>query len=93
MKEWWVRCPAPAGLGYYERVNAGNRDTEFRHLIDDYRSRCLWFLREDYYPETPADRARVLDLIERHGDLAVLARVAELRTWLSPSSSETSVAS
>jgi hypothetical protein len=25
---------------------------ELRRLVDEYRSRCLWFLREDYYPAT-----------------------------------------
>ena len=68
-------------------------DAEFRRLIDDYRSRCLWFLREDYYPETAAARRRVLQAIERHGDLQALRRVAELRAWLSRDSNETSAAS
>jgi hypothetical protein len=68
-------------------------DAEFRRLVDDYRSRCLWFLREDYYPETAAARRRVLHAIERHGDLQALRRVAELRAWLSRESSETSAVS
>jgi hypothetical protein len=25
---------------------------ELRALMDEYRSRCLWFLRGDYYPST-----------------------------------------
>ena len=64
-----------------------------RRLVDDYRLRCLWFLREDYYPATAAERERVLRLIERHGDVPALHRVAELRTWLSRRSSGTSAAS
>ena len=28
---------------------------ELRGLVDEYRSRCLWFLREDYYPATRDD--------------------------------------
>lgn len=24
-------------------------------LVDEYRARCLWFLREDYYPESVED--------------------------------------
>jgi hypothetical protein len=65
-------------------------DDRFRHLVDDYRARCLWFLREDYYPTTVAERERVLRLIEQHGDLQALQQVAEIRAWLSQSSSDTS---
>ena len=54
-----------------------------RRLVDDYRTRCLWFLREDYYPTTAAERERVLRLIEQYGDLKAFRRVAELRTWRS----------
>ena len=64
-----------------------------RRLVDDYRVRCLWFLRDDYYPETADARERVLRLIERHGDLPAFRRVAEVRTWLSRRSSGTSAAS
>ena len=62
-------------------------------LVDEYRHRCLWFLREDYYPTTPEEQLRVLDYIRRYGDREAFVRVAEVRRWLSPSSSETSVAS
>lgn len=67
-------------------------EDSIRRLVDDYRTRCLWFLREDYYPTTPAECERVLRLIEQHGDLRALRRVADLRTWLSRRSSETSAA-
>jgi hypothetical protein len=59
-------------------------------LVDDYRDRCLWFLRLDYYPQTVDERCRVLDLIVRHGDLEALRRASEIRQWLSPRFSETS---
>ena len=36
-----------------------------RQLIDEYRERCLWFLRPDY--------------IERHGDQQGYRRAAEIR--------------
>jgi hypothetical protein len=45
-----------------------------RRLIDDYRSRCLWFLRPDYYPSSPAERERVLSLIAQHGDQEAFRR-------------------
>ena len=72
-----------------QAVTSGN---PVRRLVDDYRTRCLWFLREDYYPTTAAECERVLRLIEQHGDLRAFRRVAELRTWLSRRSSETSAA-
>jgi len=68
-------------------------EEEFRRLVDEYRARCLWFLREDYYPETPGERERVLELIAKHGDRQAFHRVAEVRTWLSRLSSGTSAAS
>jgi hypothetical protein len=65
-------------------VDAVNR------LADEYRARCLWFLRSDYYPDSTEARLRVLDYIERHGDLAAFRRARELRQCLSPNSSERS---
>lgn len=62
-------------------------------LVDEYRLRCLWFLREDYYPATDAERLRVLQCIERHGDVAAYRRAAEIRSWLSRTSSAPSAAS
>ena len=61
-----------------------------RTLVDEYRGRCLWFLRPDYYPEGVEETLRVLDAIERHGDLRGFRRAAEVREWLSPASSATS---
>ena len=61
-------------------------------LVDEYRTRCLWFLREDYYPETLADAARVLDYIERHGDKEAFQKAATLRQWLLQNSNAPSVA-
>ncbi len=62
-------------------------------LVDAYRNRCLWFMRDDYYPDSDAARRRVLSAIERHGDVAAFKRAGELRKWLSPISSATSAAS
>ena len=59
-------------------------------LVDEYRAQCLWFLREDFYPATDAERLRVLNYIQRHGDRAAFVRAAALREWLSPRSSERS---
>jgi hypothetical protein len=62
-------------------------------LIDEYRTRCLWFLRSDYYPSTPEEQIRVLRYIERYGDREGFRRAREIRQWLSPSSSAPSAAS
>jgi hypothetical protein len=68
-------------------------EAELRRLVDDYRAQCLWFLREDFYPQTTQERERVLALIARHGDQRALRRVAEIRVWLSQCSSATSAGS
>lgn len=62
-------------------------------LVDEYRARCLWFLRLDYYPTTPQDQLRVLGCIERHGDREAFRRAAMLKRWLSPHSSAPSAGS
>lgn len=61
-------------------------------LVDEYRTRCLWFLREDYYPQTPAEACRVLDAIGRHGDVKAFQRAATLRQWLLQNSNAPSAA-
>jgi hypothetical protein len=62
-------------------------------LVDEYRSRCLWFLRQGYYPETTDEAIRVLDSIQSHGDLQAFKRAGELKQWVLANSSGTSVAS
>ncbi len=62
-------------------------------LVDDYRLRCLWFLRPDYYPDTTEARLKVLAYVQRHGDREAYRRAAELRRWLSHSSSAPSAGS
>lgn len=59
-------------------------------LVDEYRTRCLWFLREDYYPQTPVEACRVLESIEKHGDVAAFRKAAVLRQWLLLNSSAAS---
>jgi hypothetical protein len=65
---------------------------QVRELVDQYRQRCLWFLRADYQPQTIAEALRVLRAIEQHGDLAAHKRAAGLRQWLLQHSNDTSVA-
>jgi hypothetical protein len=64
-----------------------------RALMDEYRSRCLWFLRGDYYPSTDEEWLRVLDQIERHGDREAYRKASAIREWLSRNSSAASVGS
>lgn len=66
---------------------------ELRALVDEYRSRCLWYLRIDYYPGTTEEMQRVLDAIQRRGDRAAFQRAAEIKRWLSRPSSATSAGS
>lgn len=68
-------------------------DEALRALVDDYRTRCLWFLRPDYYPETPAEQLRVLSYIQKYGDQDAHIRASRLRRWLSQLSNANSVAS
>jgi hypothetical protein len=77
------------------RMDALSPEAEaaLRELVDEYRTRCLWFLRRDYYPHTVAEARRVLDAIERHGDRDAFRRAARIRQWLSPLSSATSAGS
>ena len=51
-------------------------------LVDEYRARCLWFLRNDFYPNTPEEALRVLHYIEQHGDVLAFQKAATLRQWL-----------
>jgi hypothetical protein len=68
-------------------------DDVLRALVDEYRSRCLWFLAPRYYPETLRERLRVLDSIQRHGDLEAFKRAGEVTRWLSAHSSAASAGS
>lgn len=68
-------------------------ETAVDRLVDEYRSRCLWFLRPDYYPVDTAERVRVLGLIQKYGDKTAFVKAAELRRCLSPASSAGSASS
>ena len=68
------------------------RQAEFRRLVSACRDRCLWFLREDYFPTDPGEMLRVLDQIERHGDREAFVAARKLSRWLSRHSSGTSAA-
>jgi hypothetical protein len=63
--------PAASGAahGYDDWMTPGmlGEAETLRRLVDEYRVRCLWFLREGDYPETRAETWRVLDAIQRYG--------------------------
>lgn len=61
-----------------------------RALVDEYRGRCLWFLRSDYYPATVQEGLQVIAAIERHGDREAFQKAGALRTNLIPSGAESS---
>lgn len=75
------------------RPSAAALDAELHALVDEYRTRCLWFLRPDLYPEDREQALRVLRHIERHGDRDGFIRAARIKRWLSPTSSEASAGS
>ncbi len=60
-------------------------------LIGNYRSSCLWFLAEDFVPETRQQAMRVLTYIERYGDREGFVQARRLKQWLSLSTSDESV--
>jgi hypothetical protein len=62
-------------------------------LLAAYRTRCLWHLREDYVPSTPADILRVLEAIEARADRGGYVKARQLRQWLLQHSSAPSAAS
>lgn len=68
-------------------------DSEVRSLTDDYRERCLWFVRSDYYPSSPDEVLRVLRWIRARGDKEAFQRAGKIERWLSQTSSETSAVS
>ena len=59
-------------------------------LVAKYRSRCLWFLREDFMPTTPGEALLVLDCLEKHGDREAFVEARRVREWLSRTFSATS---
>lgn len=68
------------------RVREARRMFNLPALIEEYRERCLWFLRPDYVPKTVSEIIKVLDLIERYGDRTGYERAEEIKAWLSPHS-------
>jgi len=60
-------------------------NTQLAELIERYRSRCLWFLAEDFVPDTPEQAMRVLEYIERYGDRDGFVQARRLKQWLSQS--------
>jgi hypothetical protein len=62
-------------------------------LVDRYRAACLWFLDPDYYPRSRNEVLRVLEDLQRYGDLEAFRAAGSIRQWLSSTSSDTSVAS
>lgn len=71
--------------------NENNRiQQEVNALIDQYRTRCLWFIKEDYYPAGREDTLKILDYIKRYGDREAFHQASTLATWLSPHSNEPS---
>lgn len=56
-------------------------------IVRRYRRRCLWFLREDYYPASLSQAVRAMEHIERHADRQGYIRARSLKQWLLRNSS------
>ncbi len=76
-----------------KQPNLQDAEAAVNQLVDEYRHRCLWFLRADFYPSTLADRFRVLGYIERYGDREAFRKAAKLKKCLSQNSSDASAGS
>jgi hypothetical protein len=63
-------------------------EEDMRDLVDDCRGQCLWYLREDYYPQTRGEMLRVLDRIQRHGNVELFRKAGEIKRWLLRNSNE-----
>lgn len=66
---------------------------EFLRLLREQRARCLWFLREEYVPETPEEIERVLGYLQRNGDRETYLAARRVSQWLSQDSSASSASS
>ena len=67
-----------------------NTQEQLAELIKEYRDQCLWFLRADYFPETPEESRSVLNLIARYGNRDAFTRAQMIKSWLSHDSRATS---
>lgn len=56
---------------------------EINALVEEYRDRCLWFLRPAFLVSTRDEAVWILDLIERYGDRSAYQRAEKLKQWLS----------
>jgi hypothetical protein len=66
---------------------------EINRLAEENRATCLWFMSDDYLPETTEARLRVLRHLERHGDRDTFVKARRLRDCLLQNSNEKSVRS
>ena len=64
--------PIPADI-----LNAVHR------LVEANRLQCLWFMKEDYLPESAPEADRILAEIELRGDRQAWAEARKIRAWLS----------
>ena len=60
----------------------GEFSDRLKVLVKEYRTLCLWFIREDFFSRTSQDALRVLKYIERRGDRKGFVEARELRIWL-----------
>ncbi len=71
----------------------GDLRQQVNQLVDEYRDRCLWFLRKDYYPTDLQEVLRTLDYIRRYGDREAFRKAGTLYQSLSRDSERPSAVS
>jgi hypothetical protein len=74
----------------YRKMNAETIMAEVQELVSRSRAACLWFLKEDIFPETPSQALSILESIARHGDRETYVQARRLKEWLLLHSSEKS---
>ena len=59
---------------------------EYKSVVRDYRTQCLWFTDAGDSPENELQLEMILNAIETHGDMEAFKRVGRIRKWLSQGS-------
>jgi hypothetical protein len=68
-------------------------EAEIAALVVAWRTRALWWVREDWMPTTDEERRWALERIARRADRSTWIRTKEIDQWLSARCNEVSVGS
>src|SRR5258706_12276862 len=91
-------CLSPPLLQWYNSVMSAETltikdvDAAINQLVEENRVQCLWFIRNDYFPDTTEAQLTILKYIETYGDRAAFVSARRLRDCLLQRSNEKSAA-